>query len=138
MQTTAIFLLFILLHSCDSGNECWYRYYQLKNNSGYNIMIKFYFTDTFTGKVGTDTVWIENRESSKIYEEFECPPAGEQYYVASSDSLDILANDVLLKRYRRRTDSENVKSPYNISIYDDVTDELGKVVKTYTILDTDF
>lgn len=137
-KTLIIFLSLLAFSACNRG-ECWQQYYRLKNDLGQDIMLKIYRTNGSTGDSGYDTVLIENGEYSELYEKYECPPAGEDYYIATSDSIEVFIDGVFVKYYGKKKEEDFlIKSPYNLDSYEIVQDEKYGEINVYTFLPEDF
>ena len=117
-------------------------YYQIKNETGSDVFIKFYYSVVTSAKQ-YDSFNLKNNESS---EEFYAMVGGgtgnQKAFIRISDSIDIYINNKLVKRYKRIYQTNEIrpkKSLYYDFNYDTIIkSENGHDVNVYRILKSDF
>ncbi len=142
--SSCLFLLIIVLfYSCKMIVDPIHSdvtYYNIKNSTNNEVVIKFHRTDT-VGRAYIEPIYtLQSGESSEIFEGIMYSPHNIKLitsFIRTSDSIDMYVNNVLVKRYKR---SESYpKSPYNKVSYDTVVkDKEGRDINVYTILNSDF
>lgn len=128
--------IFIILHhySCVDG-EGNFKYYKFKNESGTTLKLKFYSNYKILG--GFDSLIIENESySNEFYESTGVP--GQDFFIINVDSIDLLSNEVLMKRYRK-SDGIVTKTPFSQRYFDkQIIVDKNKTINIYTVLAEDF
>lgn len=118
-------------------------YYQIKNETGSDVFIKFYYSEYGSGMKEYESINLKNNESSEIFKAMLGGGIGNKdIFILYSDSIDIYLNNLFVKRY---------KSPYienqefsKKTLYNDldfstiIKSEKGYDVHVYKMLKSDF
>lgn len=117
-------------------------YYQIKNETGKSVLIKFYYSQTTSVEL-YDSIYLNNNESSVEFNAMVGGGIGNyDIFILYSDSIDIYMNNVLIKKYKSPyVDSQafREKTLYNILSYDSIIKSPnGYNVSVYTMLSSDF
>lgn len=134
-----VLLSFILLFftSC-VDKEGKYTYYQVRNKSGEDLKLIFYYTNRITPPENYDSFILKNEDYSISFSERKGGYNDYLFFISSTDSIDIVANNVLKKRYKR-SDNFTIKTLYNTKFYDTIKiGSKGETIYVYTILIEDF
>jgi hypothetical protein len=117
--------------SCDAFEDGFLHYYQLKNETNEDLKVKFYTRLFRYGIQQIDSVFIFSEGISDKFIQEWSPPGGSECYITQTDSIDVLINNSLVKRFCRRN-SGSEKSLYNKESYSAKKNISHKNSYTYT------
>ena len=135
-----VVLIFAVYQSCIEP-KAYYRYYEIKNETGQDVFIKFYYSVP-TDIRHYDSFKLKNNESSDEFYEMSYGGKDMNLFIYDTDSIDIYINNNLVKRYKLLYSNNQTppkKSLYYEFNYDTVVkSEKGHDVRVYKILMSDF
>lgn len=126
----------LMLSGCDR-NSGGLSYYQVDNNTNIDLTLHLYFSQSV---YYNDTVFnIESLKSSDVFTQDDSGPGISRVMILmSADSIDFIASDSLLKRYRNM-DTRYTKTPYSKEFYDSTYLNIdSKTIYVYSIELDDF
>ncbi len=118
-------------------------YYQIKNETGSDVFIKFYYSEYGSGMKEYESINLKNNESSEVFYAMVGGGIGEHgVFIEYSDSIDIYINNLFVKRYKSPYFAKQAfskKTLYNGLDYNTIIkSEKGYDVHVYKMLKSDF
>lgn len=98
-----IIALISLFFQCCTEPPSYPKYYQIKNETGTDVFIKFYYSEYGSGMKEYESFNLKNSESSETFYAMTGGYHARPFFILYTDSIDVYSNEILVKRY---------KSPY--------------------------
>lgn len=91
-----VFITFVL-QSCTEPPS-YPKYYQIRNETGTDVFIKFYYSEYGSGMKEYESFNLKNNESSAVFYAMTGGYHARPFFILYTDSIDIYSNEKMIRR----------------------------------------
>ena len=135
-----VIALILIFFQCCTEPESYPKYYQIRNETGTDVFIKFYYSEYGSGMKEYESFNLKNNESSAVFYAMTGGSHARPFFILYTDSIDIYSNEKMIRREKLGIGGIKCPSP---SLYCEenyntiIKSEKGHEVHVYKMLKSD-